>query len=95
MQNLRRNRNIGFVIGELTPGDERTVQYNGVSDEPSGAELERLKELYFSRLPDGRERQTWRGFLYGARAAALDSIQRLQSSSARIVEFTASQLERT
>jgi hypothetical protein len=29
-----------------------------------GAELERLKELYFSRFPDGRERQSWPGLVY-------------------------------
>ena len=64
MHNLRRNPRIGFVIGGLTPGDERTVQYEGVADEPVGLELERLKELYFLRFPDGRERQSWRGLVY-------------------------------
>jgi hypothetical protein len=64
MHNLRRNPRIAFVIGGLTRGDERTVQYEGVADEPAGAELERLKELYFSRFPDGRERQSWRGLVY-------------------------------
>lgn len=62
--NLHRNPRIAFVIGGLMPGDERTVQYEGVSDAPIGAELERLKELYFSRFPDGRERQTWPGLIY-------------------------------
>jgi Pyridoxamine 5'-phosphate oxidase len=37
--NLRRNPGIAFVIGGTTDGDERTVQYEGVSDEPTGAEL--------------------------------------------------------
>src|SRR5262245_40546480 len=64
MHNLRRNPKIAFVIGGLTHGDERTVQYEGVADEPVGAELERLKELYFFRFPDGRERQSWRGLVY-------------------------------
>jgi general stress protein 26 len=63
-QNLRRNPKISFVIGGLIDGDERTVQYEGVADEPSGEELERLKELYFSRFPDGRERQSWPGLVY-------------------------------
>ncbi len=63
-QNLRRNRKISFVIGGLIDGDERTVQYEGVADQPSGEELERLKELYFTRFPDGRERQSWPGLVY-------------------------------
>ena len=31
-RNLRRNPKLAFVIGGLLPGDERTVQYEGVSD---------------------------------------------------------------
>jgi general stress protein 26 len=58
VQNLRQNPGIAFVIGGLTNGDERTAQYEGIADEPKGAELERLKELYFKRFPDGRERQS-------------------------------------
>ena len=38
-QNLRHHPKIAFVIGGLVDGDERTVQYEGVADEPSGAEL--------------------------------------------------------
>ena len=64
MHNLRRNPKIAFVIGGLTNGDERTVQYEGMADEPAGAELERLKDFYFIRFPDGRERQSWRGLVY-------------------------------
>jgi hypothetical protein len=64
IHNLRRNPKIAFVIGGLTSGDERTVQYEGVADEPAGADLQRLKELYFSRFPDGRDRQSWQGLVY-------------------------------
>jgi hypothetical protein len=53
-----------LVIGGTTAGDERTVQYEGVADEPTGAELRRLKELYFESFPDGRERQAWPGITY-------------------------------
>ncbi|MDP9278844.1 MAG: hypothetical protein M3P00_05430 [Gemmatimonadota bacterium] len=62
--NLRRNPKIAFVIGGMTDGDERTVQYEGISDEPIGAELRRLKELYFKWFAGGRERQTWPGITY-------------------------------
>lgn len=62
--NLRRNPGVALVIGGLTDGDERTVQYEGVADEPNGPDLERLKERYFIRFPDGRDRQTWAGLTY-------------------------------
>ena len=42
MHNLRRNPKIAFVIGGLTNGDERTVQYEGVADEPVGTELKAM-----------------------------------------------------
>jgi hypothetical protein len=64
IHNLRRNPKIAFVIGGLTKGDERSVQYEGVADEPAGTELERLKELYFASFPDGRDRQRWPGLVY-------------------------------
>ncbi len=61
--NLRQNPNIALVIGG-TEGSERTVQYEGTADEPSGDELERLKALYFGRFPDGRDRLAWPGLTY-------------------------------
>jgi general stress protein 26 len=62
--NLRQNPRCAFVVGGLTEGDERTVQYEGIADEPAGDELNDLKELYFARFPDGRERQHWPGLTY-------------------------------
>ena len=64
VDNLRRNPRIALVIGGTTVGDERTVQYEGIADEPGGAELERLKELYCDVFPAGRERQSWPGITY-------------------------------
>jgi general stress protein 26 len=64
MHNLRKNRKIAFVIGGLVKGDERTVQYEGVADEPQGIELERLKRIYLTQFPDGSERQILPGFVY-------------------------------
>jgi general stress protein 26 len=61
--NLRQDPRIAFVIGG-TLGDERTVQYEGVADEPTGAELAHLQELYFEVFPDGRERLAWPGIAY-------------------------------
>jgi hypothetical protein len=62
--NLRRNPRCALVIGGLMNRDERTVQFEGIADEPSGPDLDRLKELYFARFPDGRDRQHWPGLTY-------------------------------
>lgn len=62
--NLRRNIRCALVIGGMVNGDERTVQLEGITDEPTGTDLERLKELYFVRFPDGRDRQHWPGLTY-------------------------------
>lgn len=51
--NLRRNPRVALVVGW---DDARTVQLEGLADEPRGAELERLKAVYFARFPDGPER---------------------------------------
>ena len=63
-QNLRERTEIAFVIGSLEGKDERTVQYEGHADEPTGAERARLTELYLGVFPDGRERQNWPGLTY-------------------------------
>jgi pyridoxine/pyridoxamine 5'-phosphate oxidase len=62
-ENLRKNPKIAFVIG-WDEKNERTLQIEGVADEPKGAELARLKEVYFSVYPDGREREKWAGITY-------------------------------
>lgn len=60
-QNLRRDPRAAFVIGW---DDARTLQLEGIADEPSGVELERLKALYFARFPDGRAREAAGGIAY-------------------------------
>jgi general stress protein 26 len=62
--NLRRNPRIAFVIGGYVLGDDRTVQYEGEVDVPTGAELERLKSDYFAIHPDGLERSKLPGIVY-------------------------------
>ncbi len=61
--NLRENAHVAFVVGGLGDG-ERTVQYEGIADEPTGHELDELKVLYFSRFPDGSQRASWPGITY-------------------------------
>jgi len=56
-QNLRRQGDIALAIGSLEGDDERTVQYEGIADEPTGAELARITQLYLGVFPDGVERQ--------------------------------------
>jgi hypothetical protein len=60
-ENLRRLPKVSVVAGW---DQEITVQYEGVADEPSGAELERLTSCYFGVYPDGVERQRWEGITY-------------------------------
>lgn len=64
VKNLLLNPSIAFVLGGWTPGDERTVQYEGVVDKPRGAELERLKSIYYAKFPTGRARLSWPGITY-------------------------------
>lgn len=44
--------------------NEITVQCDGVADEPEGPELDRLKSVYFSIYPDGKDRESWNGVTY-------------------------------
>lgn len=63
-QNLRHHSPIAFVIGGLVPNDERSVQYEGIADEPGGSDRARLTDLYYSVFPDGQERLKWSGLIY-------------------------------
>ena len=60
--NLRTNAHAAFVIGGVGDG-ERTVQFEGIADEPIGDELAELKARYFSRFPEGSERASWPGIM--------------------------------
>ena len=92
--NLRRNPAVAFVIGGTAPGDERTVQYEGIADEPTGAELAQLKELYFAVFPDGRQREAWPGITYiRARPTWIRYVD-FDNDPPEIVEFDQAQLDR-
>lgn len=43
-RNLRTSPCAAFVLGGWIAGDERTVQFEGIADEPLGAELARIKK---------------------------------------------------
>jgi len=86
--NLRTNRRVAFVIGGLSDGEERTVQYEGVVDEPSGPELEQLKTQYFARFPDGPDRQAWPGLTYMRATPRWIRFSDFRQTPAEIVELT-------
>jgi hypothetical protein len=62
--NLRRDPRIAFVMGSMLPDAAWTIQFEGVADEPRGAERDRLVALYLAVFPDGVDRQKWPGLTY-------------------------------
>jgi len=60
-RNLRRHPRTSVVVGW---DEEITVQYEGIADEPTGTELERLKEIYFAAYPECMVHQSWEGITY-------------------------------
>jgi len=91
-QNLRRNPNLALVIGGTSPGDDRTVQYEGVADEPSGAELEHLKAIYYGVYPDGPSRLGWRGLIYVRVRPTWLRYSDFRTNPPQVVEFRAEHL---
>lgn len=69
-RNVLREARIAFVFGAAgaykpRSHDERTVQYEGKADVPSGEELERmLGKIYFTQFPEGRARRKWAHITY-------------------------------
>jgi hypothetical protein len=61
IRNLRLDTRVALVVGWDA---EQTVQIEGVADEPKGADLERLKKVYFAAYPDGVERLGWDGITH-------------------------------
>jgi pyridoxine/pyridoxamine 5'-phosphate oxidase len=60
-RNLRADPRIAFVIGW---DQEITVQLEGIADEPTGAERDRILAAYFIPYPDGRDRLAWKGITH-------------------------------
>ena len=90
--NLRANPAIALVIGGLLPGDVRTVQYEGVADEPEGADRERLTAEYYAVYPDGRDRLSWPGLTYFRVRPQWIRYSDFGQPTPLIVEFAAGQL---
>lgn len=62
--NVRQNPQVAFVIGPTDPRAVCTVQYEGIADEPAGAELDELLAHYYQAFPDGPARRNWPGLMY-------------------------------
>jgi PPOX class probable F420-dependent enzyme len=58
--NLRRDPRVALTAWH----GEKTVQIEGLADEPAGAERERLVAVYLGAFPDGAERLKWPGITH-------------------------------
>lgn len=59
--NLRRDPRIAVVIGW---DNEKTMQYEGVADEPRDEELDRLKRIYGAARANAEFKMLWPGLTY-------------------------------
>jgi pyridoxine/pyridoxamine 5'-phosphate oxidase len=74
-RNLIADPRIALVIGW---DHEATAQIEGVVDFPTGAEQERIRDVYFAAYPDGRDRLAWAGITHA----------RVRPTWARFSDFT-------
>ena len=91
--NLRRNPRVALVVGGWSEGDERTAQIDGIADEPSGHDLERLKAIYYEAYPDGPSRLSWPGLIYVRVRPTWIRFSDYTTSPPEFTEFTSGQFE--
>ena len=91
--NLRARPRAAFVLGSTAADAKATVQVEGVTDEPRGTDLERLKELYFERFLDGPTRQAWKGLIYMRVRPTWLRMSDYATDPPRIVELDAAALD--
>jgi len=92
--NLRLHGKAALVVGGLLPGDERTAQIEGMADEPSGADLERIKQVYYTAYPDGPSRLSWPGLIYVRVRPTWIRFSDFNRNPPQIVEFRTEELTR-
>jgi hypothetical protein len=92
--NLRSNPAIAMVLGSTDGDAQKSVQLEGVADEPGGDELTRLLELYFAQFPDGRVRQQWPGITWFRVMPTWLRFSDYSADPPRIVTLSAQDLER-
>jgi general stress protein 26 len=90
--NLRRDPHIAVVIGW---DHEQTVQYEGLADEPAGAELERLRRRYFEQFPDGPSRLAWPGITYFRVRPTWIRYSDFRTPQAMVIELSGDELATT
>ena len=93
-RNLAADPHTAFVLGGTLDGEEWTVQYEGVAERPSGAELEAARELYFATWPDGRERLGWEGLIHIRVRPTWVRFSDFRVDPPTIVELSREQLQR-
>jgi pyridoxine/pyridoxamine 5'-phosphate oxidase len=91
-QNLRARPAAALVFGSVAAGSQITVQLEGTADEPRGAELERLKAVYYARFPDGPSRLAWPGLIYVRVRPTWLRLSDYRGAEPRIVELDAAAL---
>lgn len=89
--NLSVDPRIALVIGGAVD-DERTVQIEGIVDEPTGDELLALQQRYFAELPDGKRRANSPGIRYFRVRPRWIRFSDLNVKPARVEEFSADTL---
>jgi general stress protein 26 len=60
-ENLKRDPRVAIVIG----GDDgKTLQYEGIADEPDEYGRDAFKSIYYEILPENRSHDGWPGLVY-------------------------------
>jgi general stress protein 26 len=89
--NLRGNPRIALVIGW---DDAQTVQIEGLVDEPTGDELQNLKNDYLMRFPDGQERAALADVAYFRVTPVWIRYSDFRSAPSTVIVFDAKELQR-
>lgn len=84
MGNLRRDPKAALVIGW---DEEQTVQVEGVADEPKETDLDRIKQVYFARFPEGQTRARQGGVTWVRVVPAWIRYSDFRGSQPAIVEY--------
>ncbi len=90
-RNLCVNAQIALVVGW---DSGCTVQLTGTCDQPTATELDRLKKVYFTRFPDGREREGLSNIAYWRVRPRAIRYSDFNSEPATIVEWNATDIAR-
>lgn len=91
-RNLRASPRTALVLGGWATADERTVQFEGIADEPVGAERERIQQTYFAAWPDGPARASWPGITYFRVRPTWIRFSDFNCAPPHIIDFTSDQL---